>query len=98
MLEEVVESTGVLRVARASDCGCVEAVDDVFERATGGMALMSGISSFGRDRASATTLASPFRYRISVVYSDMQANWYVWRMVCGSVFLVIEGTRLAWSV
>ena len=37
----------------------------------------SEISSFGLERASATTLAFPFRYRISVVYSEIHASWYV---------------------
>ena len=36
--------------------------------------LMSDSLSFGRERASATTLALPFKYRISVVYSEIHAS------------------------
>ena len=38
-------------------------------------ALTSASSSLGRERASATTLALPCRYLMSVVNSEMQANW-----------------------
>ena len=41
------------------------------------VALTSVNSSFGRERASATTLALPSRYLMSVVNSEIQANWYV---------------------
>ena len=74
-VEVGLESTGELGADRGSGCGSASAVDEEFEGAFGGMALMSGMSSFGRERASATTLAFPFKYLISVVYSDMQANW-----------------------
>ena len=53
----------------------------------------SGASSFGRDRASATTLALPSRYRMSVVYSEMHPSWYVCLNVWGSVFLCMLGIK-----
>ena len=76
-VEVGLESTGELGAVRGSGCGSASAsaVDEEFEGAFGGMALMSGMSSFGRERASATTFAFPFRYLISVVYSDIQASW-----------------------
>ena len=94
----VCESTRELEIGGASGCGSGRGVDDELESVPEGTALMSEISSFGRDKASATTLALPLRYRISVVYSEIQASWYVCRIVWGSVFFVIDGTRLAWSV
>ena len=62
------ELTKELEDASASCCG--SGVDEVFE----GMAWMSWSSSFGRERASATTFALPLRYLMSVVYSEMQAS------------------------
>ena len=56
------------------------------------MALMAR-SSFGLERASATTLALPCKYCISVVYSLIQASWYVCLIVCGSDFFLMEGTN-----
>ena len=64
-LEAVLESTKELGGAGGSGCGSGRTagrlVDDGLEGAPEGTALMSGISSFGRDNASATTFASPFR-------------------------------------
>ena len=34
-------------------------------------------SSLGRDKASATKLALPWTYRMSVVYSEIHESWYV---------------------
>ena len=61
VLEVGLESTGELRDAGGSVCGSGWSVDGVFEGVLGETALMSGISSFGRDKASATTFASPLR-------------------------------------
>ena len=41
----------------------------------------SDSSSLGRERASATKFALPSTYRMSVVYSAMQDNWYICRAV-----------------
>ena len=64
-LEAVLESTRELRGAGGSGCGSGRAagrsVDDEFEGVSEGTELMSGISSLGRDSASATTFASPLR-------------------------------------
>ena len=55
----VVDDSGLTREVAP---GCLE------------MPLMSERHSFGRESASATTLALPCRYCISVVYSEMYAN------------------------
>ena len=64
-LEAVFESTKELGRAEGSGCGSGRSagrfVDDEFEGAPEGTALMSEISSLGRDSASATTFASPLR-------------------------------------
>ena len=55
------ESTKELEVAGASGCEAGSGVDDEVEGVPEGMALISEMSSFGRERASATTLALPLR-------------------------------------
>ena len=42
-----------------------------------GTLQIPGTSSFGLDKASATKLALPSTYRISVVYSAMHDSWYI---------------------
>ena len=51
----------------------------------------SSSSPLGLERASATTLALPRRYLMSVVNSAMLESWYVCRAVCGSDFLESAG-------
>ena len=59
------------------DMGVVGLVSTCSSRLMFEMLEIPGISSFGLDRASATTLALPCTYRISVVYSAIQDNEYL---------------------
>ena len=61
VLEVGFASTRELEAAGGSGCGSGRAVDDEFEGVFEATELISGISSFGRESASATTFALPLR-------------------------------------
>ena len=65
----------------ASDTSAGETVDELLiwtsfgAGTTSEICDISGSSSFGLESASATRFAFPSTYRMSVVYSDIQASW-----------------------